>query len=57
LLVVSSRDGKADIFVVNSDGTGAKRLTDGKSINAYPAWSRDRREIAFASNRDGVMNV
>ena len=57
LLVVSKRDGKADIFVVNADGSGRKRLTDGKSLNAYPAWSRDRRKIAFASDRDGGMNI
>ena len=35
----------------------AKKLTDGKSVSAYPAWSHDRKHIAFASDRDGTLNV
>jgi TolB protein len=55
LLIVSDRSGQAEIYLINADGTGkAKNLTNDKSFNAYPAWSPDRRKIAFVSDRDAV---
>ncbi|HMH55936.1 MAG TPA: hypothetical protein VK535_06705 [Gemmatimonadales bacterium] len=39
------------IFLVNPDGTGLKKLTDGRS----PLWSPDRRKILFLGN--GTLNV
>jgi TolB protein len=57
LLIVSNRTGTPQIFRLNEDGTGVKNLTNSKSVNINPAWSPDRRKIAFASNRDGVLNI
>ena len=39
-----------DIFVMNSDGTGRKQLTNTGSADLQPAWSPDGRKIAFVSN-------
>jgi Tol biopolymer transport system component len=45
-----------DIAVINADGTGVTKLTDG-NINAGPAWSPDGSKIAFArSDRIGDPN-
>ncbi|HEX2427189.1 MAG TPA: DPP IV N-terminal domain-containing protein [Gaiellaceae bacterium] len=66
LAFVSSRDGDYAIFVMASDGSGQRRLTD-QDGNASgiatvffqidPAWSPDGSEIAFASRRTGSSDI
>jgi Tol biopolymer transport system component len=41
------------IFVMNANGTGVRRLTDGPDGNRTPVWSPDGSMIAFVSARDG----
>ena len=43
-----SGGGNGDIYVVNTDGTGLKRLTNGPSWEDHPTWSPDGRRIAYA---------
>jgi Tol biopolymer transport system component len=58
----SDRDGNFEIYVMNSYGVGATRLTENLESDRYPAWSPDGTRIAFASSTDGkgeiyVMNA
>ena len=45
-----------DIWIVNADGTGRQRLTDGLGINASPVWAPGNR-VFFISDRGGRENI
>lgn len=53
----SERDGNAEIYVMNANGTGLTRLTRTSADEGYPAWSPDGRTISFDSDRDGNFDV
>jgi len=54
----SVRDGNSEIYVVNSDGGGLRRLTRNAGPDLAPAWSPDGRRIAFSGFRGiHVMNA
>ena len=53
----SERDGNAEIYVMNADGTGVTRLTNSSADEGYPAWSPDGRTISFDSDRTGNFDV
>jgi eukaryotic-like serine/threonine-protein kinase len=54
----SSRAGKNDIWVANTDGTQAARLTSMEGpVTASPRWSPDGQQIAFDSNSTGKYQV
>ncbi len=54
----STRAGNnTEIWVANSDGSGARRLTSTRAENTAPAWSPMGQEIAFTSNRTGNPQV
>jgi TolB protein len=46
-----------DIYVMNIDGTGLKRLTDHPGEDIEPTWSPDSTRIAFTSKRDGNKEI
>ena len=53
----SSRDGGWDIYVINDDGSGLRRLTTHGARDDSPAWSPDGSQIAFTSDRDGDFEI
>lgn len=53
----SSRDGEAEIYRANADGSGARRLTRSPGDDVAPRSSPDGKRVAFVSARDGVDHV
>ena len=53
----SNRDGNSEIYVANSDGGGARRLTINRAIDTSPAWAPGGQRIAFTSDRGGSAQV
>ena len=58
LAVVLSVDGGSQIFLINADGTGARRrLTNSNSIDTEPVFSPDGQTIYFTSDRGGSPQI
>lgn len=50
-------DPYTDIFEADLDGKILRRLTDAKGYDAEGAWSKDGKQIAFCSDRDGDPDI
>ena len=48
---------KGDLFTVPTSGGSAHQLTSNAAYDAYPVWSPDGQDIAFASAREGSLDV
>ena len=46
-----------DLFVMRSDGSGRRQLTDDLAKDRYPRWSPDGKRIAFMSGRSGSYQI
>jgi Tol biopolymer transport system component len=53
----SDRAGSQDIWLVDVDGNGLRRLTTHPTLDETPVWSPDGRSIVFASARAGERDV
>jgi TolB protein len=49
--------GREDIFVIRTDGTGRRQLTDDPYRDRFPKWSPDGKKICFYSNRNGNYEI
>jgi Tol biopolymer transport system component/plastocyanin len=49
--------GNGDIWIMNADGTGQKRLTNTTSDDDWPGFTADGSRIVFTSNRHGQYEI
>ena len=57
LAFTSNRDGQPELYVMNADGSGARRLTNHPGIDTSPTWSSQGHQLAFVSDRSGAPQV
>jgi len=57
IVYTSYASGNADIWIMNSDGTGHKQLTNDPHLDSSPAVSPDGRYIVFVSQRAGFPSL
>lgn len=48
---------KGDVFTVPASGGQARQLTSNAAYDSYPIWSPDGSKIAFASSREGSLDI
>ena len=57
VLFMSRREGNWEVYIINVDGSGMKRLTNDPANDGLPTWSPDGNAIAFVSNRGGPWAI
>jgi TolB protein len=57
LAVSLSREGGSQIFLMNPEGSGVRRLTSSPAIDTEPRYSPDGRWIYFTSDRGGTPQI
>jgi TolB protein len=57
LAVSLSREGGSQLFLMNPDGSGIKRLTSSSAIDTEPRFSPDGQWIYFTSDRGGSPQI
>jgi TolB protein len=53
----STRDGNPEIYIVNADGTGLRRITNHPNIDTTVTWSPTGTQLAFTSDRGGTPSI
>ena len=53
----SYREGAGELWLMNADGSGLKKLTEGDNHDRWPSVSADGKKVAFISRRDGNWDV
>jgi Tol biopolymer transport system component len=57
IVFVSNRDGNANVYVMDADGSNQHALTHSVATDNQPEWSPNGRWIAFVSNRAGQVDL
>ncbi len=53
----SSKDGNPEIYTINTDGKGYRKMTRSYGIDVSPVFSPDGSEIAFVSDKGGTPQI
>jgi hypothetical protein len=57
VVFTSWRDGNSEIYLMNSDGSGQKRLTNNAAEDEAATWNAAGTLLAFGSTRDGTWKI
>jgi TolB protein len=57
LAFTTNRDGNPEIYVMNRDGSGLRRMTNHPAIDVSPTWSPSGGQIAWVSDRTGTGRI
>lgn len=57
ILLTASEQDRMQVFIMNSDGTGLERLTDGPDENIHPTISPDGAWLAYTSRHEGNLDI
>jgi TolB protein len=57
LAFTTNRDGNPEIYVMNKDGSGLRRMTDHPAIDVSPTWSPNGNQLAWVSDRTGNPKI
>lgn len=57
LAFTSNRDGNPEIYVMNKDGSGLRRMTNSPTIDVSPTWSPTGNQLAWVSDRTGQPKI
>jgi TolB protein len=57
LAFTSNRDGNPEIYVMNKDGSGLRRMTNNPAIDVSPTWSPTGNQLAWVSDRTGQPKI
>ena len=54
---VSDGDGNPEIYVMDADGSNARRVTTSMAAEGDPVWTPDGRKIVYSSDAGGVTQI
>lgn len=57
LAFTTNRDGNPEIYVMNRDGSGVRRMTNHPGIDVTPTWSPNGTQLAWVSDRSGNPRI
>jgi Tol biopolymer transport system component len=57
LAFVVHKGGQSRLYIMNADGSGARRVAEELDVRGAPAWSPDEKWLAVAGNRNGEPNL
>ncbi len=55
--ILSIRNGNSEVYIIDTDGSNEKNLSNNPWKDTHPAWSPDGKKIAFSSDRDGNAKI